>query len=51
MKWSRIGGLIVYGVGIVGACQGVIKGSYYISMIAFGVIVVGSIILGMEDRI
>jgi hypothetical protein len=50
MKYTRIGGLIVYAVGIVGACQGVIKGSVYISMVAFGVIVIGSIILGIEDR-
>ena len=50
MNLMKILGYIIYAIGIVGGCEGVIKKSVSISLVAIVVIVVGSVFLGMEKK-
>ena len=50
LDWIKILGYIIYGIGIVGGVQGVVKRSVPISLIAVGIIIIGSILLGFEKK-
>ena len=50
MDIVKILGYTIYAIGIVGGCEGVIKKSVSISLVAIVVIVVGSVFLGMEKK-
>ena len=43
-------GLIVYGIGIVGGCEGVFRGSIPISAVAIVFIITGSILFGLKGK-
>jgi hypothetical protein len=48
MDWMKIAGYTIYGIGIVGGVEGAFKGNRPISIMAIGVIVLGSVLLGMK---
>ena len=43
-------GYIIYAIGIVGGCEGVVKRSVSISLVAICVMIVGSVFLGWEKK-
>jgi len=47
MDWMKIGGHVIYGIGLIGGVEGVIKASVPISMTAIGVLILGSVLLGI----
>ncbi len=49
MDWIKIVGYIIYAIGIVGGVEGVVKKSVPISLVAIGVMVIGSILLGFKN--
>ena len=50
MDWMKIMGYIIYAIGIVGGVQGVLKKSVWQSVVAIAVMVVGSVLLGMDKK-
>ncbi|MCK5560956.1 MAG: hypothetical protein KAJ51_10200 [Thermoplasmata archaeon] len=50
MDVTKILGYTVYAIGIVGGVQGVFKSSIPISIVAIVVIVVGSVLLGVNTN-
>jgi hypothetical protein len=48
LDYLKILGYIIYAIGIVGGVEGVVKKSVSISLVAIGVFIIGSILLGME---
>jgi TRAP-type C4-dicarboxylate transport system permease large subunit len=51
MDWMKILGFIIYAIGIVGCVEGVFKKSTEISAVALVVVIVGSILIGFNDKI
>ena len=50
MDWMKILGFIIYAIGIVGCVEGVFKKSTEISVVALVVVIVGSVLLGFNDK-
>ena len=50
MDWFKIFGHLLFGIGIIGGAQGAIWRHHQISIIAIGIVAIGSILIGFKDE-